>query len=388
MQVDLLVAGGGCVGWLLAGLAARQGVRVALVAPEPLETPLAVDLPPLARVIALAPDIEQALLQAGVPSEPWQRRGCPVTQMHVSVPGQGQVRFGQTHDAAPLARIVEVAALQQAIQQWAVSTGVRHLPERVGTRHASGVELDSGVRITAPLVAACDGSGSPLRRQMGISVAVRDYEQTAIVSRLRFADAPRGEARQTMRADSVLGVLPLVDGTLSAVWSLANSQAQYWRDESDAAFADGLNLALEAPWGAAELLGARQSFPLRGVFARSLHAHGLCLLGDAAHTVHPLAGLGLNLGLADALTLERTLARTRQSRRPLNDPALLDRWSRERTAQVQPYRLFIDALAGLGHQHSVAWRAIGQGFAVVDRWSALRQFFEIQARRGSLPAAA
>ncbi len=383
MRMDVLVAGGGCVGALAAGLLARSGWRVALATPQPPMAAFDDRADPLARVIALAPDIETRLQHEGVPQSPWFARGCAVQTMHVAVPGSGEVQFGGG-GADPLARIVEVPALQFALENWARAQGVRWIDEAVARLSGGGVELDSGVHIDTPLVLACDGADSRLRRQAGMAVAQRDYGQRAIVARLRFAQPHAEQARQTMTPEGVLGVLPLVDGSTSVVWSLPESRAAYWLEVGEDEFAQGLNLALGVPWGDAQLLGARQSFPLRNIHSEKLHLAGVCLLGDAAHTVHPLAGLGLNLGLADALTLIAALRDARARGRPIHDPATLDGWSRQRVAAVAPYRQFIDTLAGLGSRHTVAWRGVGQGFSLVNRLPMIRQFFETRARRGSL----
>lgn len=385
MQVDILVAGGGCVGALAAALAARSGWRVALASPQPALPGFDHASPPNARAIALAPQIETRLLNEDIPAEPWYSRGQPVLSMHVSVPGSGEILFGQS-ESSRLARIVEVPALQFALEQAAERDGVRRINEAVTTIRPNGVELESGVRIDASLVLACDGADSRLRQLAGFGVSRREYGQMAIVARLQFAEPHAAQARQTMRPDGVLGVLPLSDGSVSVVWSLPEAAAAFWLGESEEAFADGLNQALGVPWGQAILLGKRQSFPLQNLHADRLAAEQLCLLGDAAHTVHPLAGLGLNLGLADALTLVDALRSGVQQKRSLADPAILAQWSRRRQAEVAPYRHFVDALAGLGRDHTVAWRGVGLGFSVVNRLSTIRSFFETRARRGSLPA--
>lgn len=390
MQVDALIAGGGCVGALTSGLLAQAGWRVALATPQPLMSGFDGNQEPLARVIALAPDIEARLAQEGIPREPWFARGSPVHSMHVAVPGSGEVSFGadpvaaQSGAAQPLARIVEVPALQAALETWAQAQGVRRIDEAVSQLRPDGVELESGVQIDTTLVLACDGADSRLRRQAGMNVAQRDYGQRAIVARLRFALPHHDQARQTMTPEGVLGVLPLVDGTVSVVWSLPESRAAYWLGVGEQEFAEGLNLALGVPWGAAQLLGRRQSFPLRNIHSEKLHAAGVCLLGDAAHTVHPLAGLGLNLGLADALTLVDVLRRARSQGRAICDPASLDAWSRQRVAAVAPYRHFIDTLAGLGSRHTIAWRGVGRGFSLVNQLPVIRRFLERRAESGSL----
>lgn len=385
MQTDIVVAGSGCVGSLAAALLAQSGWRVVLVAPgQPLPPSLPAE--PEARVIALAPQIEQGLGDWGVPTQPWQERGAPVTAMQVEVPGVGAVEFSAADVQAPaLARIVEVSALQRAFEGMLQRQRVRWENDHVVRRSAKGVELASGVHIQASLVLACDGAQSALRTQAQIPTQRHDYQQTAIVARLRASHAAQAVARQTMSAQGVLGVLPLVDGSLSVVWSLPTPVAQRWLQASPAEFAQGLGQALNIDWGEWELLGQRAHFPLRSLHAESLCAEGLALLGDAAHTVHPLAGLGLNLGLADVLSLAPLLQQGREQGRSLADPALLRRWSRQRKAQVAPYRHFIDLLAGLGSKHTLAWRGVGLGFGVVSRQSALRQWFARQALAGSLP---
>ncbi len=412
LEAQIAVAGGGCVGALAAGLCAAQGAaegaRVLLVDPQPPLAPLPAEAEPAARVVALAPRIEQALRAAGVPTTPWVERSGQVRRMQVQAAGRGQIEFGAAESGGePLARIVEVGALQRALETWAEAQGVRRLEDRVQQRVAGAppageppasalapavaaapsnltLELASGLRLSAGLWLACDGAESRLRRLAGMDLARRDYGQAALVARLRFAEAPADCARQTMGIDGVLGVLPLADGSHSAVWSLPAASAAHWRGVSGAEFASGLNLALGAPWGEATLLGPRVQFPLRELHAPRLDAPGLALLGDAAHTVHPLAGLGLNLGLADALSLADALAGAAGRGRPPQDPATLRRWSRERQAAVAPYREFINLLAGLGERHPWGWRGVAAGFGLADGLGPLKQLFAERARSGSL----
>lgn len=386
MQTDIVVAGSGCVGSLAAALLAQSGWRVVLVAPgQPLDQAMPAE--PEARVIALAPQIEQSLRNCRVPEQPWQARGAAVEAMQVEVPNIGAVEFSAADVNAPaLARIVEVSALQRAFESMLQQQRVRWESDRVARCTATGVELASGVQIQASLVLACDGAQSALRAQAQIPTQRHDYRQTAIVARLRASEAAQAVARQTMSAQGVLGVLPLVDGSLSVVWSLAEADAQRWLQSTPAEFAQGLGQALNTDWGEWELVGQRAHFPLRSLHAESLCGDGVVLLGDAAHTVHPLAGLGLNLGLADVLSLVPILKRGREQGRALADPALLGRWSRQRKAQVAPYRHFIDLLAGLGSKHTLAWRGVGLGFGVVSQQNALRQWFARQALAGSLSA--
>lgn len=384
MNADILVAGGGCVGSLAAALFAKEGFRVVLASPQKALSAFPIDAEPVARVIALAPDIEDRLAVEGAPAQPWLSRGCAVNAMHVAVPGGGEVAFGDGHQA--LARIVEVPAMQYAFEQWAAASGVRRIDEAVTNLTGEGVELESGVRIRAPLILASDGADSLLRRQLAVEVSQRDYGQTAIVARMRFAKPHQSEARQTMSGSGVLGVLPLVDGSVSVVWSLPDAAASHWLRSDEQTFAEGLSLALGAPWGEAQLLGKRHAFPLRNIHSQELFRDGVCLLGDAAHTVHPLAGLGLNLGLADTLTLVAAIREIQQHKRDLGDAAILRRWSRQRVTAVAPYRQFIDALGGLGVKHRYAWQGVGFGFSLVKQAQPVRQFFEQRARRGSLPA--
>ncbi len=161
--------------------------------------------------------------------------------------------------------------------------------------------------ITARLLVAADGARSRVRRLAGIDVAKRSYRQRAVVANLKTELPHDQTAWQRFLATGPVALLPLADGNCSLVWSCDTERAKALAALEERAFADALGAALEHRLGAVELIGERRVFALLKLHAQRYTARRCALIGDAAHVTHPLAGLGANLGMADAAALAQVL---------------------------------------------------------------------------------
>jgi ubiquinone biosynthesis UbiH/UbiF/VisC/COQ6 family hydroxylase len=251
-----------------------------------------------------------------------------------------------------LAAIVEEANLRQALER--TLAGQPGLTRFDGATCASAswgdaslmLGLSDGRTLEASLVVAADGADSKLRALAGIDVQVKDYGQRGVVANFQAGVAHGNVARQWFRPDGVLALLPLPEGQVSMVWSTGEAHALALSQMDPDALGREVSAAAGGAPGSLRLAGPVHSFPLRRMHAARLIAPRLALLGDAAHSVHPLAGQGLNLGFGDAESLASVLAR----RGPESDCGarlLLRRYERSRKEAILAMEWVTDGLQAL-----------------------------------------
>lgn len=316
---DVAIRGGGVVGHTLALLLARERLRVALVAraPAPGGTP---DI----RAYAIN-SASQALL-ASLRVWPQAPHVTPVREMHVSdAVDQGPALCFAARDigADTLAWIADVPELE------------RQLAEAV--RYQSGIERVEQAPPDVALTVVCEGRHSSSRDALGLTPQTHPYPHTAVAARLSTERAHGAIAHQWFCQGEVLALLPRegeLGNSVALVWSVGHARAQELLAMNAATFVDTLQAACGDALGTLRLEGAPAAWPL--TLSRAPHwvRPGVALAGDAAHTLHPLAGLGLNVGLGDAAALAQVIAQ-REPWRPLGDLRLLRRYERARQAEVR-----------------------------------------------------
>lgn len=348
---EILVAGGGMIGAALALGLARQGWQVGLVeggrlgalteAPEPASS--VADFEP--RVSALSVASQKLLEQLGVWPEIAAGRQCPYQTMTVwDGDGTGRVQFEAAElQARALGTIVEnrhiVRALFQALSRSSVELmdgATMSGCQRSGDPFA--VQLDNGRSVSAGLLVGCDGANSRLRQWVGLPTREWDYDQEAIVCTVRTAQSHRFTAWQRFSRTGPLAFLPLLNEAgdehfCSIVWSQDTDEARRLMVLDDDAFSAALEQAIERELGAVEAVSRRFAFPLRQRHAKDYVVPGFALVGDAAHTIHPLAGQGANLGYSDVRALLDELARARSAGLEPSDPLVLARYQRRRKGE-------------------------------------------------------
>lgn len=333
---EVVVAGGGVVGAATALALFRQGLDVALVergAPPAPFNPAGYD----PRVYALSPGTVRWLESLGVWSRVAAGRVSPYEHMRVweNDPARA-LRFDAAELTVPeLGFIVEDGLLRSTL--WAALGGATIYPGVAAAglqadEKLSRLELANGDVLEAALLVSAEGADSPLREWAGIEPVGWSYPQRSIVCHVTTGRPHQGTAWQRFLPNGPLAFLPLADGRSSIVWSTAQREADELLSLEDEAFGVRLAQAFDQQLGEIVDSSPRLSFPLRLLHAPEYVRPGLALVGDSAHVIHPMAGQGINLGLADAQALAETLAQARALRRPLGNLRVLKRYERRRKA--------------------------------------------------------
>jgi len=342
---DAVIVGGGMVGAALAADLGQRGWRVGLVEarpPRPIEPDSAYRL----RVSALNRRATAYLDRLGA----WHRisatRACPYDRLSVwDGPGRARLTFRaeEFHDGARyLGHIVENELVQGAL--WAAldaCPGVVRYETPCSSRLAPSpfgacLDLDDGRRLHGDLIVAADGAHSRLRQAAGIPLQVHDYRQSAVVVQARTRTPQQQSITwQRFTAEGPQAFLPLAGPRASLVWYTTPDRARHLADLPAEQLREALEAAFPAELGGLEAVEQRASFPIRAQHAYAYAGPGLVLVGDAAHTIHPLAGQGVNLGFRDAEALGRLLAEAANRGQPPDDPTVLSAYARERRRDNQ-----------------------------------------------------
>ncbi len=329
------MVGGGLVGATLAIALGESGLDVALVearAPAP-EPPDGFDY----RVSAVTRATERILRALRV----WDRldpsRIGAFREMHVwDARSVGEIHFDSAEIAEPsLGYVVENQRLQIALESrlgelesvtWYRPMSIVRLD--VETGHVA-VTLDRA-EVQSALVAGADGADSKVRELAGIACERGEYGQRALVCTVRTEQPHRETAWQRFLPTGPLAFLPLPRNHCSIVWSTVPEHAAALVDMPGARFERALEEAFQSRLGRVELVGERASFPLRHLHAERYVESRVALLGDAAHTIHPLAGQGVNLGFSDAAVLAEVIGEARGRGRDFAARSVLRRYERWR----------------------------------------------------------
>lgn len=342
---DVVVVGGGMVGTALAVALSGRGLQIGLIE---IEAPAA-GLPETfdLRVSALNLRTRQFLQTLGAWDAIVAERHCPFTGMTVwDSDGTGHIEFSAAEVGSDaLGHIVENRLVQQAL--WAQAQARADIscfcPERLESLNRADatftLHLASGATLSAGLVVGADGALSRVRSLLGFELEEHDYGHHALVTTVRCEREHGYVARQNFLPEGPLAFLPLRgrDGDLhhcSIVWSAAPDRITTLMKRTDEAFLIALGNAFEHRLGKLEWADQRLTFPLRERRVRHPAREGAVLIGDAAHTIHPLAGQGVNLGFNDAIVLAEEIGRALERKLPLWHEEVLRRYERRRGEQT------------------------------------------------------
>ncbi len=283
------------------------------------------------------------------------QRACPYRDMRVwdslgYAEGPDSLRFEAAEFAvSELGFIVENTLIQHVLLQQldALNQAVDfEMPIKAITQSDNRFHVDfaDGKSLTADLLIGADGAGSCVRKSAEITVDAWRYPQSAFVTHLRPEKSHRHTAWQRFLRSGPVALLPLVDGRVSVVWSTTPEQADNAIAASDDDLSEMLSEATDWVLGRLVPKGPRGSFPLKAQHASQYVLAGLALIGDAAHAVHPLAGQGANLGLADAAKLVSVIDEAIGNDEHPGDLPVLRRYERARKGANQTMLYFIDSL--------------------------------------------
>ena len=362
LSASIVVCGTGIAGLACALAFARRGQPVTLLGPKLQIAAADADLyhP---RVYAISPASQKFLSQIGVWDMLPAERVTAVQAMEIYGDGDGRLNLRAWQNAMPeLAWIVEAGEIERVLIQAVQFIGLPWVNEKFVSYHPGSLTTASGTVIQADLVVAADGAQSPLRVAAGIPTDVRPYGATGLVAHFTCAKPHHGKALQWFRDDGVLALLPLPDTQaghqVSMVWSMKEAQADALlaQDPSEQAVSlcGMLAQATSGQLGTLTQCSPLHGFPLT-LNQSSMIGDRLALLGDAAHRVHPLAGQGLNLGLADVAELTQILHK-RAYWRPVNDAKLLRQYERARKTEVTATDAAMTALQQLFDKPGNGWQ--------------------------------
>lgn len=397
---QVVIVGGGMVGSALAAALANTEITIALIEPNTAQQPPPADLSSnkLAcaefdtRVSAITAQSETLLTQLGVWGLISEQCKSPYQGMTVwDAEGTGEVNFNANELHVPcLGTIVEnreiVWALQQLVEQASNITIIRDTVSHIDNQDEQGLTpifLESGQALNTELLVGADGALSRIKQWGEFATSEWDYEHQALVATIELEQSHQRTAWQRFRPEGPLALLPLAaenDKTCSIVWSTNEEECQQLLALDDEAFCQQLGLAFEHRLGQIVNVGPRAAFPLRQRHAKNYVVAGIALVGDAAHTIHPLAGQGVNLGFKDVTALSEELLRANKIGMPLGELSLLQRYQRRRQGDNL---LMMAAMEGFKRLFAAEQPMIrllrNQGMRLFNRASAVKQHVVMQA---------
>jgi len=379
-DVELLIAGGGFIGQVLGVACAGSGLAVAIVDRQDPAALLADDFDGRSSAISYG---SHKVLDA---VRLWQEIAPdaePIREIRVA-DGDSPLFLHYDHreleSGVPLGYIVENRILRRGLID-----RVRSLPnlqflaplavETVSTSALGATAaLSDGRQIRARLVAAADGRESPLRHAVGIQTVEWQYPQTGIVTTVRHQRPHQGIAVEHFLPAGPFAILPMTGNRSSIVWTERAELAPRLVDLSNAAFAAELAARFGDFLGAVEPIGPRWTYPLNLLLAEKYVATRLALIGEAAHTIHPIAGQGLNLGIRDVAALAELVIDARRLGLDIGDETVLLRYQQWRRFDALALAAVTDSLNRLfSNSLRPVQLARDFGLAAVNRFPPLKR---------------
>ncbi|WGE32391.1 FAD-dependent monooxygenase [Actinobacillus genomosp. 2] len=388
-SADIVIIGGGMVGLALAALLADTDLQIKIIERYIPKT----DQTFSNRVSAINATSEKMLKQIGafqlIPPE----RLSPYQKMSVwEQDSFARIEFDNNDPAIQqlalhqLGFIIENNQIQTALWQKVSQQNnveiILSAPQTIGiSENGAFLTLENGEMISAKLVVGADGAHSWLRKQIHIPLTSKDYEQTALVCNVKTVESHQYTAQQIFSPESILAFLPLPDQHLcSIVWSLLPDKAQQLQACDEQQFNRALTIAFDNRLGLVEVQSERSIYPLVARYARDFAQSRIALIGDAAHTIHPLAGLGVNLGFADAITLAEEIKQHSVVGNDIGEYRHLRRFERIRKAEAIKLLTAMEGLKQLFNgNHPLKKFIRGVGLSVTDQLPPLKKFFLAQA---------
>jgi len=352
-QYDVIIIGGGMVGASLACALSGQGMRIAMI--ESVRAAARSEPGYDDRAIALAYGTRRIFDGLHL----WQAlaaEATPIHRIHVSDRGHfGMARMDRDDEGLPaIGYVVPARVIGQVLNAGLAGLAdvEQFCPATVTAvrRQAAAVEVDidrdgTPVTVSARLIVAADGADSSVREQFGIGHTEHDYGQTAIVTNVTPQLPHENIAYERFTDSGPLALLPMSEQRCAVVLTVATGQADAFMALDDSAFLAALQERFGYRLGRLERVGRRQAWPLRLLRATASVAERLALVGNAVHTLHPIAGQGFNLGARDVAVLAEVLVEALRAGEDPGALAVLQRYGDWRRSDHENVTVFTDGLA-------------------------------------------
>ena len=369
MQQEVIIVGGGMVGLSLALMLAKANIAVKLL--EAIKYPNYddINLAPYhssfdARNSALSRRSVQIYQELGL-WDALQQHATPILQVHITEQGSfGKARllaeqekvesFGQVIENAWLGRVLLTQVRQQALIELIDGVQVTSLTQDAEHAYITASRGEEQLQLQAKLVIAADGRDSFCRQALGIGVSEHDYDQVAIVTTVQTSKPHQHVGFERFSPLGPLALLPLPgEYRRSVVWPVKKGTEQEWLgDENDQHFLDALQQTYGDRAGKFQKTGKRFSYPLSQVLAEKQAVGRVVLMGNAAHTIHPVAGQGFNLCMRDAYVLLRYLEAQQAAGADIGEPNMLLEYEQARLKDQQRVIKFCDSVVrGFSNQN-------------------------------------
>ena len=381
---DVVIVGGGIVGLSFANELADSGFSVAIVERNKLNE---ISDEPDSRVSALNRFALQRFQQTGVLQSALARRACAYEKMFVwDQTGAGKIEFDCAElGFSELGAIIENNVIQHMLLDAIKAAGnisylcpeeiigIDYQPVVAGKQASSIVSLSSGKQLAAILLVGADGVNSVVREVASIQRTQQAYQQQGLVCNVQTSEAHQNTAWQCFMPTGPLALLPLYNGDCSIVWSLDEAVANEYLSMDDEVFKSALAEASEFKLGEILAVSQRFLFPLAHSHVTEYVRPGLALIGDAAHSIHPLAGQGANLGIADAAVLANIICAAKKAGRQWAALHTLSKYQRQRKAANRLMEVSMTGFKELfGHDNALLSEIRNAGLALVDQLPALK----------------
>ena len=395
-ETDILIIGGGLVGASLAVALGQAGLTVTVVEAFPLSVDQQPDYDE--RSIALAQGSQRIFSALGL----WQAlqdEVCPIHTIHVSDRGHfGFTRLRREQQGVPAlgyvatARVLGKTLLDQLDRLPNVQTlapaqliDFKVLADGVSTRL---MLEDQTLECRARLLVAADGAQSSVRDQLGIHSTRRDYGQTAVIANVTAERGHENVAYERFTDSGPLALLPMTGQRCALVWTVRSDQSDDVLGLDDAQFLSRLQERFGYRLGRFVKVGQRHIYPLQLLQARESIRPRMALIGNAVHTLHPVAGQGFNLGLRDVAALAEVVMDARRKGLDIGDNTVLARYADWRQTDQRRVVAFTDGMIRLfGHSlPPVAWLR-DAGMLALDFCPPAKRWFGrlTMGRAGRLP---
>ncbi|QXW25215.1 2-octaprenyl-6-methoxyphenyl hydroxylase [Acinetobacter johnsonii] len=384
MQQEVIIVGGGMVGLSLALMLAKADIGVKLL--EAIQYPNYDDanLAPYhssfdARNSALSRRTVQIYQELGL-WEALQEHATPIYEVHITEQGSfGKARlkaeqekvesFGQVIENAWLGRVLLQQVKQEALIELIDGVQVTSLTQDADWAYIEAIRGAEKIALQSKLVIAADGRDSFCRKALGIGASEHDYDQVAIVTTVQTSKPHNHVGFERFSPLGPLALLPLPgEYRRSVVWPVpAGTEGEWMGDENDQHFLDALQETYGDRAGKFQKTGKRFSFPLSQVLAEKQAVGRVVMMGNAAHTIHPVAGQGFNLCMRDAYVLRRYLIEQNTQASDLGDAAMLLDYEKSRMTDQQRVIKFCDSVVrGFSNQNLILKLIRNTGLVAFD----------------------